>query len=66
MSKKLEDKITRHHIIPTSRGGGTNPNNIAYVYSREHALYHQLFENRTPREIINYLSKTFWNELYYK
>jgi hypothetical protein len=54
--------ITQHHIYPKSRGGRDVPNNIAYVEDRDHRYYHALFGNRTPREIIVYLNRTFWNE----
>ena len=56
-------QVTRHHIIPRSRGG-TNRGNISMVPHREHNLYHQLFENRTPSEIVQYLNREFWNDKY--
>lgn len=51
----------RHHIIPSSRGGGNNQNNIIYIDVIKHDIYHQLFRNKTPDEIINYLIDYFWN-----
>lgn len=53
-------KLTKHHIIPRSRGG-RDSNNIAMIPSREHEYYHALFFNRTPDEIISYLVNDFWN-----
>jgi 5-methylcytosine-specific restriction endonuclease McrA len=53
---------SRHHIIPKSRGGDNSLENIAVVNSKEHQLYHNLFSNRRPEEIINYLVNEFWNE----
>ena len=38
------------------------PYNIAKVRDREHQLYHHLFENKDPIEIIDYLVETFWNK----
>lgn len=60
----LSHKITKHHIIPRSRGGKNLESNICYVPSREHNLYHQLFENKTPIEITDYLNKSFWGGNY--
>lgn len=54
-------KITKHHIIPRSRGGITEKDNIAYISHGEHDLYHQLFYNKVPEEILHYLVNTFWN-----
>ena len=56
-------KLTRHHIIPRSRGGH-NINNVSNVPRREHNLYHQLFENLTPIEVVKYLNREFWNDKY--
>lgn len=57
-------KLTRHHIIPRSRGGRNLESNLAYIPEREHRFYHALFENRTPEEIGSYLQKVFWNDMY--
>ncbi len=61
---KYQNKLTRHHIIPKSRGGSSDFHNIAKVRQREHDLYHQLFANKTPPEIIAYLNSDFWNNNY--
>jgi hypothetical protein len=58
-----------HHVIPRSRTRefGLNqkdPNNQVEVDSHLHNLYHQLFANKAPWEIIDYLSKTFWGGKY--
>jgi hypothetical protein len=58
--RKNENILTRHHIIPTSRGGGSL-DNICYVPRIQHKEYHNLFGNRTPEEIIDYLLTDFWN-----
>jgi len=58
--KSLNNKLTRHHIIPKSRGGAGDPYNITLVTEREHEYYHALFGNRTPDEIKTYLRRTFW------
>lgn len=55
-----DSKITRHHIIPRSRGGATETKNIVLVTHIEHDRYHQLFANKTPEEILHYLVNVFW------
>ena len=62
---RYKKKLTRHHICPRSRGGSNSSYNIAKVPEREHDLYHRLFENKTPDEIMEYLNKTFWNGNYF-
>jgi hypothetical protein len=59
--RNREVKIERHHIRPSSRKGNSKPKNIAYIVQRYHRLYHQLFGNLTPDEIIVVLVETFWN-----
>jgi len=51
---------SRHHIIPSSRGGTSRLENLADVGRSEHQYYHALFINRTPVEIVQYLTDTFW------
>ena len=53
----------RHHIVPRSRGGrGQRQKNIAIVdYNLHHDVYHRLFGNKTPDEIIVYLVEEWWN-----
>jgi len=59
---KGKKKPTKHHIIPTSRGGRETRRveNTCIVPDRQHKLYHHLFANRTPDEIIDYLVEDFW------
>jgi len=60
MSRKYRRKyLTRHHIIPRSRGGTSSLDNLCDVTNLEHSHYHTLFENKTPVEIIYYLIETF-------
>lgn len=53
--------LTKHHIIPRSVAYDNTDNNIAIVSHIEHDRYHQLFQNKTPVEILFYLTNTFWN-----
>lgn len=59
--RNREARIERHHIRPSSREGSSKPKNIAYIAQKYHRLYHQLFGNLTPDEIIVILVETFWN-----
>lgn len=58
--KRKRSKLTKHHVIPRSRGGGGLENNIALVPRIPHETYHNLFGNRKPDEIIDYLVQDFW------
>lgn len=51
---------TTHHITPRSKGGSDDKSNLARVAHKQHDLYHQLFDNKTPKEILIYLSEYFW------
>jgi len=51
----------KHHILPKSRGGKKDKINLALVKKKDHELYHALFSNRTPVEILLYLVNYFWN-----
>ena len=59
--KQNNNRNTKHHIIPKSRNGKKTLENICRVPNKEHQNYHNLFINRTPYEILDYLTKTFWN-----
>ena len=52
-----------HHVVPQSRDRRLrkDPNNIVRVDARRHNLYHTLFGNLLPDEIIRLLTKEFWN-----
>ena len=46
---------TRHHLVPRSRGGKNNSENIKVIDGLPHQLWHRLFLNWTPREVIKAL-----------
>lgn len=56
----MKKELTKHHVIPSSRGGKDTPQNIAMVNGKQHELYHQLFGNMTPDEILVWLKTYFW------
>ncbi len=65
MGKKSKlEELTRHHVIPKSRGGNNSKRNIAMVDGSKHRKYHELFDNKTPNEIAEYLNRYFWNNRY--
>ena len=63
MSRKLRkrNRDSRHHVIPRSRGGKFNDDNIVIVPRADHEAYHKLFGNMTPEEIVNHLIWKYWN-----
>jgi len=66
MVETREDIMERHHIIPRSRCkqfGIKTPSgnwNTTLVDETDHKLYHQLFKNKTPTEILLFLAENFW------
>jgi hypothetical protein len=61
MKKNTPDQPTKHHIDPRSR---TKKGiiGVCIVPRKMHELYHQLFGNMKPAEIVEYLNKIFWDE----
>lgn len=59
--KKDKNKITKHHIIPKSRGGNKDLENIVGLPANLHQAYHTIFSNRTPDEIVEHLAEFYWN-----
>jgi len=51
-------KRTRHHIVPKSRT--YNRPVVAMVRDYDHQLYHKMFSNSTPTEIIIHLVHYYW------
>ena len=49
-----------HHIIPRSRLIGVR----VIVPIADHRLYHQIFGNMIPIEIVDYLNENFWGDNY--
>ncbi len=66
--RKKKKGNNNHHIVPRSRckefgidqeDEDAEWNQVA-VDIHDHELYHALFGNKTPREVFDFLSKTFW------
>ena len=58
--RESDKKLTKHHIVPRSKGGYNNDKNIAMVKQGLHRKYHGLFANKTPNEILSFLEDYFW------
>ena len=52
---KKKKNITRHHILPRSRKGKHEKENILHIEWEKHQSYHILFGNRTLEEAIELL-----------
>ena len=51
--RKAKEFITRHHLIPASRGGQkTEENLLRLKWYKHHEQWHRLFGNMTLMEII--------------
>ena len=60
----MKIKRNNHHVIPRSRVQGKPVMGVCEVPAKAHDLYHQLFGNMKPGEIVNHLNKTFWGDRY--
>lgn len=56
----IQQVKSSHHICPRSKKGKTTKANLATLTKRDHQVYHALFDNKTPVEIIDYLVNYFW------
>ncbi len=56
-NRKNKRMITKHHLIPKSRGGHNDKQNLLNLWSDKHHLFHELFGNMTLSEIIILLQR---------
>jgi len=59
IKKRNGRKMTKHHVIPRSRGGGEIERNIVKLPDRYHDAWHRFFGNLTPKEAILFIRKVF-------
>jgi hypothetical protein len=52
-------KMTKHHLVPQSRGGETSDSNLVLLNERGHQAWHFLFGNMTPEEAAIFLFANF-------
>lgn len=57
--KKNGNKMTKHHLVPRSRGGGEIEKNIIKIPDRYHAALHILIGNLNPEEALIFFEKVF-------
>jgi hypothetical protein len=47
---RLENQYSLHHILPKSRGGSGDDNNLEYIKNSMHRSIHTLFQNQMVAE----------------
>jgi len=55
---KNKSGLSEHHIIPRSRRRGKPL--TALIADQDHRRYHALFNNATPKEILDRLVEYYW------
>ena len=48
---------SKHHITPSSRGGGDEDSNTCKIPEGFHQSYHQVFQNLTPQEAVKFVQE---------
>lgn len=47
---RLENQYSLHHILPKSKGGSGDDNNLEYIKNSQHRAIHTLFDNKIIAE----------------
>lgn len=47
---KLENQYSIHHLLPKSRGGNSEEDNLEYIKNSKHRAIHTLFDNKMIAE----------------
>lgn len=53
-------RLSKHHRLPSSRGGATNEHNCVMITPELHQQWHKWFQNETPAEIQVEICKVFF------
>lgn len=53
--RKARPGYSWHHLIPVSRGGTDDEENLKEIPTKVHEAWHTLFKNWTPTEVIAFL-----------
>ncbi|MEA2088694.1 MAG: hypothetical protein U9O55_02550 [Patescibacteria group bacterium] len=61
--KNGKNDPSRHHIIPSTRGGGDEKENIKMLPRGFHNNWHDVFGNLTPLESIQFIKEVFLDEM---
>ena len=49
--------MTKHHLTNKCRGGHATPDNLLQLWNDKHEIWHILFQNDSPEEIIKVLER---------
>lgn len=49
----------KHHLICTSRGGSSHPDNVKPLNEDDHAAIHKVFRNMLPHEMIACIANAY-------
>ena len=49
--------MTKHHLVNKCRGGHATPDNLLQLWNDKHEIWHVLFKNDSPEEIIKVLER---------
>ena len=60
LNKTMQNKITKHHIIPKSKHWTSHINNIARIKDMKHRAFHMVFDNQTPAEQLGTIVDITW------
>ena len=60
-----KQQYNRHHRRPRSLHGDNSPRNISIVDVESHTLWHRMFQNMPPREIVEEINRV-WIDPDYK
>lgn len=52
----MKSYTSLHHLVPSSRGGTYQAENIRRITHNFHVAFHRVFENRMPHEQIDMLA----------
>ena len=55
-------KLTRHHMLPSSRGEVAEVSNLTTIPKRYHESWHIFFGNLTPQEALQFIKVVFLGE----
>ena len=58
-SRKKPQDTNTHHRLPRSRGGGNDVDNLIQVNVTKHRAWHTLFQNYTPEQIAEIITRTW-------
>ena len=61
---RCNKKNSKHHIIPRSRLRGNPISHVCTVKDKIHKLSHELFGNMIPSEILRWLNRNLWDNMY--